>query len=112
MFWLRVMAIWLLALCSVSVQAAISDPTFPVGFIESHAKKTNALDLTAILISPYRRIAVINATPVATGALIAGYKVIDIQPNYVVLDGIQGRITLFLLSHTVLKPSSIQQGNE
>jgi hypothetical protein len=88
----------------------LRDPTYPEGFIDQSTILTHPVTLSAILISPDRRVAVLNDQPAMVGEEVSGYKIIEIQPNFVVLDGAQGRITLFLLNQVPVKQDSLKQG--
>ena|SRR3990167_6073284 len=88
--------------------AQLVDPTRPAGYVEMTPSRFTAWELTAILISPERRVAVINSQPVQVGDQLLGETVIAIEPNTVQLEGADGTMTLFLLDKTiqqVLDPS-------
>lgn len=103
-------------LCHVSVaDDQVRDPTTPLGHVSvSTAQATNSLVLSAVLISPGRKLAVINGSTLREGQTLpasAGTKVQRILAQTVILQ--QGNQTWVLkLSPSVVKKhSSIQQNN-
>src|SRR3990167_2920289 len=88
--------------------AQLIDPTRPADYIETDSSHFMTWELSAILISPERRAAVINSQPVQVGDQILGETIMAIEPNAVQLEGADGTMTLFLLDKTiqqVLDPS-------
>lgn len=86
------------------------DPTRPV-FLSQKTVKLEQLQLTAILISPIRRVAVINDVSVQVGDIIGNAKVVSIEPNTVQLEGPVGRIKLILLNNLFKQPVNVGQVN-
>lgn len=71
----------LVCLASVSVQA-ISDPTKPSYYQSDKAKKTT-LQLSSVLWSDQRRVAIINGKALSEGDVIAGATVVKIDKQQV-----------------------------
>jgi hypothetical protein len=91
----------LIILCSASLAfAEMRDPTLPP---DPSLWKTSdqPLLLTAILISEQRRLAVIGGRFLQVGDNYSGNKVISIDSNSVQLEGVSGRITLFLVNNPI-----------
>jgi len=87
---------------------SLRDPTQPlVGgqTIQEERPVPILWELTAILISPTRRLATVNGEMVKVGDRIGNQKVIAIEANTVQLAGPDGKMTLFLIDpaikHTV-----------
>ncbi len=93
----------LISLSSSSVLAAtLQDPTQPADATVAPIISGQAgLALTSILISPQRRIAIINGQVVKAGDMIADMKIIQIERNQVRLQGEEGEITLQLISQEI-----------
>ena len=83
--------------------AALMDPTRPLIFQENAAQPLQTSDLQAILISENRRIAIFNGQTLHLGSELGGFKVVDIEPNTVHLEGPDGKMTLFLFNQTIKK---------
>lgn len=94
------------------VYAALRDPTRPPDYIESQTsgeggkEAAESLELTQVIYSKDRKIAVIGGQAVKIGDEVMGDKVIDIGPNTVQLMGPDGKITLFLLDKSVKQLTS------
>ena len=93
-------ALTICLLSSTSGIAELRDPTRPSDYIANNSY-TGPLVLSSIIISPDRRIAVINGVIVKVGEGYAGKKVISIDPNSVQLEGVDGRIMLYLVDSSV-----------
>lgn len=80
----------LIGLVSMPVQAQLQDPTRPADFVatvsagEAEGGETG-WELTSILVSPQRRVAIINGKAVRVGELLAGAKVLNITLSGVAL---------------------------
>jgi hypothetical protein len=73
--------------------AEIIDPTRPPNVSGAHDDK---FVLTAILIAPDHRMAVINGKIVHVGEQINGAKVVDIRASNVDIEGPNGKVSLVL----------------
>jgi len=102
---LLLVAVWLIIAASIA-NADAQDPTRPADFINNNQPSVNIanLQVSSILISRNRRIAVINGQFFKVGDSISGNKVVKIDANSVALDGPQGRITLFLADTSIKTP--------
>jgi MSHA biogenesis protein MshK len=95
----------------VSTQAdTLKDPTQPstnrsMFNIVQDAKTltTTTLKLTAIINNKQNKQAIINGESFAQGQQVQGYKLILISENHVVLDGTNGKQTLFVNSNNIKK---------
>ena len=104
----------LVSVVSASVMA-LDDPTQPpfhssssMPVIESENEAVPELVLSSILISPDRRVAVINGQILKRDELIMDARVVTIEPGRVLLDNAGKKIELFLLSD-VKKVSGISK---
>ena len=101
----------LLCLGVTHVQAdTLTDPTKPDSnestFIYDKDPKsvmTMALKLTAIISNNQTKQAIINGISFAEGQQVQGYKVILISQNHVLLDGLDGKQTLFVNNNNIKK---------
>ena len=85
-------------------EQAIVDPTRPPDPSEHAQESTGSWELTGIIISSTRRLAVINGKTVRVGDILqGGNKVTSIETNTVQLDGPGGKIILNLLENPVKK---------
>jgi hypothetical protein len=102
------LALWLLAAALPSQAAELDDPTRPSHYsatAETAAEQgPAALVLNSTLISPARRLAVINGRTLGRGEMIGDARVIDIQPDRVYLERAGARVTLRLLAADIKKP--------
>ncbi|WP_299072272.1 hypothetical protein [uncultured Paraglaciecola sp.] len=97
--------------CLSHVQArTLQDPTKPHPSKPSLHSNQNAaamtpmaLRLTAIINNNQSMQAIINGTSLIQGQQIQGYKVILIGKNHVILDGLEGRKTLFVNNNNIKK---------
>jgi len=101
---IQIGSLLLASVISVPV-VALDDPTKPpfpssstVPVIEQEIEAGPQLALSSILISPDRRIAVINGQILKRNELIEGARVVAIEPGRVLLDNAGEKIELFLLS--------------
>jgi MSHA biogenesis protein MshK len=107
---------FLLLLCFglANVQAeTLTDPTKPgpdkLIFNtnqDSTTAMTTALKLTAIIHNNLNKQAIINGISFAEGQQIQGYKVILITKNHVVLNGADGKQTLFVNNNSIKKDTN------
>jgi MSHA biogenesis protein MshK len=63
----------------------------------------SALKLTAIVSSNENKQAIINGISFAEGQQVQGYRVILISQNHVILDGSEGKQTLFVNNNNIKK---------
>ena len=66
----------------------------------------SALRLTAIINRNNYKQAIINGRSVAEGQQVQGYKIILISQNHVVLDGLEGKQTLFVNNNNIKKDAN------
>lgn len=79
-------------------QAEFRDPTQPVMIRDkANGNDRNPLVLNGVLISPFRRLAIINGTIVKLGDEVQNAHVITIESNYVILDNTGEKIFLYLV---------------
>lgn len=95
----------LYSLCSIFtaqvVYAEFQDPTRPpLQGLENKAEGAPRT-LTATFTSSERRLAVIDGMIVKIGDEVAGNRVVAIESNSVQLEGVDGKITLFLVDKLV-----------
>jgi MSHA biogenesis protein MshK len=88
--------------------AELHDPTRPANYLQKQVAPgaPEELHLDAVIVSPDRRIAVINGQYLSMGDEIVGSHIVDIQANTVQLDGPGGRITLLLFGKSVKQEST------
>lgn len=88
--------------------AALRDPTRPATMLQKKVGNVTqeTLRLDAVLISPDRKIAVINGQYLSMGDEIVGNHVVDIQAETVQLDGPSGRIILLLFGKPIKQEST------
>jgi len=94
----------LLIMTSPFVQAQLDDPTRPVNIVNtttSATAVTSSWDLSSILVSPQRRVAIINGKTVKSGETLAGAKVLMINETSVKLKYRGEIILLKLFPHSV-----------
>jgi len=60
-----------------------------------------AWQLDAVIISQNHSVAIINGKPIQMGEQIKGHKLVNISPYSVQLEGVDGKITLFLLDNSL-----------
>jgi MSHA biogenesis protein MshK len=104
----------LLCLGLTHVQAdTLTDPTKPNPNTSTFntgndpkAVMTMALKLTAIINNNQTKQAIINGRSFAEGQQIQGYKVVLISENYVILDGSNGKQTLYVNNNNIKKDAN------
>jgi MSHA biogenesis protein MshK len=104
----------LLCLGLTHVQAdTLTDPTKPSPNTsmlntgkDPKAAMTMALTLTAIINNNQTKQAIINGRSFAEGQQIQGYKVILISQNHVILDGSDGKQTLYVNNNNIKKDAN------
>lgn len=79
------------------------DPTQPEKIME--VKGENPWNLTAIFVSPVRRIAVIRGVFIRVGDKVDNALVIAIEPSYVILRNDEGTFKVFLVNKPVKTPA-------
>jgi MSHA biogenesis protein MshK len=110
------MKLLLLLLCFnlFSAQAdTLKDPTKPSinklmlnNGQDPKAMTTMALKLTAIINNSQNRQAIINGRSFAEGQQVQGYKLVLIGQNHVVLDGSEGKQTLYVNNNNIKKDTN------
>ena len=104
----RTLGVMLLAgvLCGPAAHADLTDPTRPPDYQLPANTATAAQPwvLTSTLISPSRRLAVINGRVYAAGGVVGGAKIIAIEPYAVRLSKAGRTFTLSLLPGKVKRP--------
>ena len=102
-----------LLMASQVVYAQLDDPTRPpntVGIVASSTDETNTTwDLSSILISPQRSVAIINGTAVQAGEMLAGAKVVQIKQTTVELSYRDEIIVLNLFPRAIKNVSEIKK---
>lgn len=99
---LRILFIFVCALYGTRVFAVLHDPTRPPA--EQLTVMTNQatpIELNAVVTVDGERFAVINNSIAKIGDEIAGNKIVAIDINTVQLEGMNGKITLFLLGKPI-----------
>ena len=89
----------LLLMTNQFVQAQLDDPTRPANIANATSSATavtSSWDLSSILVSPQRRVAIINGKTVKSGETLAGAKVLMINKTSVKLKS-RGEIILLKL---------------
>lgn len=100
-------AVWALvwAMAAAPAQARLTDPTRPPPSLGVGGQAERPFDLTSTLVSPRRRVAVINGQVVREGGRIDGMTVVRIRADRVILDGPGGRETVPLVAAPVKAPA-------
>ena len=90
---------------SFSAVIKLRDPTEPpMGVnLKSKEKAQTGVTVTSIIISPRRRIALINGKYVKAGDLVAGNKVITIRRDYVLLSQSGKKFKVYVIKNEVQK---------
>jgi hypothetical protein len=94
----------LLLLCLQSAYAELHDPTRPAKYVDNQTAgsiDTSTLELGLTLVSPDRKVVVINGLSLQMGDAIGGEHIVAIESNCVRLIGPGGNITLFLVDKPV-----------
>jgi hypothetical protein len=94
----------LFLLFSAASYAELRDPTRPEIDMSS-SNHVTPFELTGIIVSRDRKIAVINGWNLRIGDEIAGERVIAINDNTVQLQSAGGKITLFLFDKSIKRAS-------
>jgi MSHA biogenesis protein MshK len=100
--------------CITTVQAnTLVDPTKPSGNTlgtsansDENAMTQSPIKLTAIINHQQYKQAIINGESLIEGQTIRGYKVVSISQNYVILDGTEGKQTLYVNNNNVKKDAN------
>ena len=109
---LRLISVFLICLLSVPCfSAALRDPTRPATFVPDKPAASN-FTLTSILVSPDRRIAIINGQSVQINDTIQGGKVIDITPEAVLLKSGDTIYSLQLINDVIRQPILKEKSGE
>lgn len=105
----RILGVVLLAgaLCGPAAHADLTDPTRPPDYQPPANSATAAQPwvLTSTLISPSRRLAVINGRVYAPGDVVGGARIMAIEPYAVRLSKAGRTFTLRLLPGKVKRPN-------
>lgn len=96
-----VVTLMLALLASAAYADTLHDPTRPDYVAGAATSSSTGWQLSSTLISPQRRLAVINGTTVAVGDRIGGARVLAIQPGSVRLRTADGTVTVELLSTSI-----------
>lgn len=90
----------------LNVAYPLIDPTSPEK-LESPtaAASTNSWDLTGIIVSRQRRLAILRGEFVQVGTVLQGGKVIAIEPQYVEIDTGESRIKIYLIDKNIKRSS-------
>jgi hypothetical protein len=94
---------FLLLSYSLTTFAELRDPTRPNDLSFLPGAETGSLEVNAIILSDQRQRAVINGVIVKIGDQVFGRKIIGIDANSVHLEGVNGRMSLFLVKQPVKK---------
>lgn len=98
----------LILFCLQNGYADLHDPTLPVNYkSEKTGDSVNvgSFELGLTLVSPDRKVAVINGRPLQMGDEVSGTHIVAIDSNSVRLAGPSGNITLFLVDKPVKQES-------
>ena len=104
----------LLALVAMPLQAQLDDPTRPPDFSqavtvdETTGAGGTSWDLVSILVSPQRRIAIINGKTVHVGDTLSGAQVLDINTSGVMLRH-QGEVVKLKLVPISVKRTPVKE---
>lgn len=83
----------------------LADPTRPPDYrkpvVTRSAPSLPAMELTSIMISPERRVAIIDGHSLRQGATHRGLRIVAIESDRVRLEGAAGNVTLKLLPTAV-----------
>lgn len=94
--------------CSIAMagpaQGRLADPTRPPDYHGPTPQAERPWDLTSTLVSPRRRVAVINGKVVREGGRIGDMTVVRIRSGRVVLKGAAGREVVPLLGRSIKTP--------
>ncbi len=90
---------------AVAAQGQLADPTRPPAYQARDGQAQRPWDLTSTLVSPRRRVAVINGRVVREGGRIDGMTVVKISAGQVILKGPGGEQAVPLVQHTVKAPA-------
>jgi hypothetical protein len=97
----RIVIFILIAIMSGAVYAELRDPTQPPGFITGDEGFISVWQLDAVIIARDRAVAIINGEPIKVGEQIKGNRLVNISPYSVQLEGVDGKMTLFLLDNSL-----------
>ncbi len=104
----------LLFFCLANAQAnTLEDPTKPRrnGLMSNFYESSDvlvpaALKLTAIINNNINKQAIINGRSFTEGQQVQGYKIISISQNHVVLNGSDGKQTIFVNNNNIKKDAN------
>jgi hypothetical protein len=92
--------IFIVLLQSSIVYAELRDPTKPPGYINSDTASISTWQLDAVIIGKDRSLAIINGQVFKVGDEVNSNRLMSITPYSVQLEGIDGKMTLFLLDNS------------
>jgi MSHA biogenesis protein MshK len=99
-----------LAVCAGASRAELQDPTQPPAYQSARPvsgdPKTPDLVVSSILVSPGRRVAVVNGHTVTRGDVVGDARVIEIRRDSVRLERAGRSFSLALVPVTVKQPST------
>ena len=98
-----VLCLCLLAVLRTAPATTLADPTQPSGTPQMGASGPGGWRLSATHITPAKRLAIINGTPVAEGDLIGSARVLRVSHAQVKLEAQGEIVTLRLLQAEVKK---------
>jgi hypothetical protein len=98
-------------LFSKDVYAQLPDPTRPAN-LQTDDRQENTYELSAILMSTDRKIALLNGKWAHEGEVVDGAKVISIEKNIVKIESPLGTQTLQLLTDAIQRRDDKDLGHE
>ena len=110
----RLIIVLCLVFCNAQAQVVVlQDPTKPsVNKLMSNADTgkgalaPSALQLTAIINNNHHKMAIINGKSFVEGQEVQGYSVVLISQNHVILNGLEGKQTLYVNNNNVKKDTN------
>lgn len=110
----RIVIVLCLVFCNIQAQAnTLQDPTKPsrnkLMFNADPSKGAlvpAALQLTAIINNNHHKLAIINGQSFIEGQQVQGYNVVYISQNHVILNGSEGKQTLYVNNNNVKKDTN------
>ena len=106
----QLLILFLVGACTVQANT-LKDPTQPKSALLGNGQDPNAmakmaLKLTAIIDNSKTKHAIINGKSFAQGQQVQGYKIIVISQNHVILDGSNGKQTLYVNNNNIKKDTN------
>lgn len=104
---MRKMLVFLLLSLVVSLVLARRDPTQPVGDVVGASSSKGSFVVSAIFHGSVHKTAIVNGETVIAGETVNNAKVLDVQPDYVVMENENGKFKVPLdavdIKQTVMK---------